>query len=412
MKISPLYIGFLSLLTPLFMLAQIQQVSIGQGYSEEAYFNLSTCETINVANDAWDVAFSTIAQQDAGVFINESGSLMGTSLEAYLTGTPGWDNPTDTTNLADKRLYNPDVTWTEGAFNTPKNPMDPFDYGWGKYNPMVQAVVGDKVFVIKKRDGSFIKFQVEKYGAEGYTIKYANLDGSDDQTILIPREFGATHLYFSFESNSTVDMPKDYDLIFKRYSSFVQDINGTEFQEYIVSGVLLGPGTEAAVAKGVDPETVEHTDYFNSYSAQIDTIGHDWKSFDLNAGGWIVSEDRAHFIKTRSGEYYMIVFYDFEGSSTGITTFLKAKVGTTSTQNESIENSIKIYPNPAVDFINIESSIDYTNAMLFDQQGKKLMAQALQDNRIQLDQTLEEGNYFLVLFNKQESIAYPINVVK
>ena len=392
---------------PLVGSTQITEVSMGAAYSEQAYFKLSTCEVTIVKNDAWDIAFSNIGQQDAGIMINESGSLMGTALSLYASPTSTWEEtPTDLDSLSDDlRLFNPDVSWTEGAFNTLKDPAGgPFDYGWGSYDPMQNAVVGDQIYILKQRDGSYLKLQILSAGGPGYELRYASPDGSNEVTAFIPRS-NRPILHYSILEGAVVEMPTDYDLIFQRYSEFVQDIMGTDFAEYIVSGVLLAPGTQAVVATDVDPMTIDHDDYFNDYSSTVNVIGHDWKEFDLNAGGFVIDSRRVQFIKTVEGEYYKIAFYDFEGSQTGTTTLEKFLEGATSTEDQLDNgNPFQVFPNPASDHINITNpeGLDVV-ATLYNNQGQVLLSQRVTTNQLDLPAHLANGSYQLVLFANDKS---------
>ena len=67
--------------------AQIDQVSVGASYSQQAYYSVSTGEVEVVENEAWDIAFSAAGQQDAGIFLNESVSFMAAPLQVFLVDT-------------------------------------------------------------------------------------------------------------------------------------------------------------------------------------------------------------------------------------------------------------------------------------------------------------------------------------
>ena len=72
-------------------------------------------------------------------------------------------------------MYNSMASWEEGAFAAHANGYP--DYGWGKYNTITHAVVGDSLFVIKLQDGSYKQlWMVEKGGASVYTFRHADLD--------------------------------------------------------------------------------------------------------------------------------------------------------------------------------------------------------------------------------------------
>ena len=61
------------------------------------------------------------------------------------------------------------------------------DYGWGKYNEVTHDLLGDSIFIISLRDGSFRKIWIvrKKSVQDIYIFKYANLDGSNEQQVTL-----------------------------------------------------------------------------------------------------------------------------------------------------------------------------------------------------------------------------------
>jgi hypothetical protein len=191
-------------------------------------------------------------------------------------------------------------------------------------------------------------------------MNYADLDGNNEKTYEINKadaENGMIH--FSFATDDVVEMPTNYDLIFQRYTTPLNAGDGT-FIEYTVTGVLLANGTEAVLVDGVDPISVSESDYDDQYSTIPTTIGHSWKSFDFSSG-WVIDEDRTHFVKTADSEIYQLTFYDFEGSSTGITTLERTFITSVSTEEEMISDiSVAVFPNPTTDYFSVKSAEDFT----------------------------------------------------
>ena len=405
-----IYISFFLLWTP-FMNAQIEQISVGPGYAMQAYYDLATGEITQVSNDAWDIAFSNQGQLDGGIFINESPSAEGNQILLFLSDSSAWDAvSTDTSLYADSlAIYNAELDWTEGAFNSVKDPGSPFDYGWGAYNPMTHMLEGNRIFVIKQRDGLFLKFQVSTLSGGQYIFRYAALNGSNEvlDTVAKGNDYPAL-IHYSFATQDIVEMPTDYDLVFARYTTSL-DAGGGLFLEYLVTGVLLGPGTEAITLDSVDVETVTYTAYQDSFSAVPTTIGHEWKSFALSTFSWEIDEDRLHFVKTSDGEIYKIVFYDFEGSMTGITTLEKTLVGSISSSAARFEDvGISAFPNPATDFLQIQGVEANTLLSIFDYQGRLLVERIIRSNdRIDVS-TLNSGTYILSLKHDRKVVSQPL----
>jgi len=360
------FLLILSLFTSSLIAQRVDEVSIGAGYSQQTYYSLATGEMTTLDGDAWDIAFSATGLQDAGVLINEGAPLTGAPLEVYAAGQIDFEDvSTDVaTYVEEDRLYNPDENWEQGAFNTEAEEGNPFDYGWGAYDPMSRTVIGTHVYVIKKRDGSYIKLEIQSLELNTYNFRYADLDGTNEISHSISKEDANSTpwIYFSFETNKAVDVPENWDLLFTRYSEPLDNGEGG-ILNYNLTGVLMAPGLEAATADGVDPETVLEADYQDQYSKSIKSIGYDWKFFDFSVG-WIIDEDRAYFIKSNS-EAYKLIFFDFEGSSTGTTTLEVTPLQITSTESVSdLSASASIFPNPTEDFIHFDFSTQSPEAYL------------------------------------------------
>lgn len=403
MTIRFTFLLILYLLTYMVTNAQVEQVSVGKSYSHQAFYKLSTGEVIQVPNEAWDIAFSNAGAQDAGIFINESSTFMTNPLKLYVAEETDWS--TDIADVSkftdDKILYNQELNWTEGAFNSIKDTSSTLDYGWGKYNLNKHFIEGNKIYVVKKRNGPFIKLQILQLKGGVYSFRYADLDGANEVNATASKnEAGENPLiYFSFETGSKVDMPSDYDLVFQRYTTPINNGTGTII-EYTVTGVLLAPHVTAVVADGVDPSTVLESDYSNLYSATPNTIGYDWKTFDF-ASGWIIDDDRANFVKTSDGSIYKIVFYDFEGSSSGIVTLEKTEIETVSSSEVPLpELKVFIYPNPTTDFIHFKGQQNDLDIGVYDDLGRLVLSKKIKQNSPQVSLNhLQSGQYTIVVSN-------------
>lgn len=386
---------------------QVDEISIGQGYSNQTYYYLESGKTTQIANDAWDIAFSNVGQTDAGVFINESASYSATPLKLFLAETTDWEDSIDSSIFTDNKvLLNKEQNWTEGAFNTIKDDSNPFDFGWGKYNSSTHVITGDRIFVIKLRDESFIKLEISKLNNGEYTFRYANLDGTNEKQGAIQKSLDSDEklLYFSFTTNEKVSMPTKHDLVFQRYSTPIMTSDG-QVVDYTVTGVLLGVDTKVAVAKDVNVNTVNESDYQDQYTDLVSAIGYDWKSF--TGSGWSLDPNRVQFIKTKNNDVYIVQFIDFEGSSTGTTSIKKTKLEVSSTTKLDTP-VLQIYPNPANEYLIIEGIENNTKVDIIDQAGKIIYSSASDSNLIRLDvQEFQNGLYFARLSRGSISSAYP-----
>ncbi len=403
MKFSVTFI--FSLCFSLVLSGQFVQAELGADYVNQHFYNLETQESTIIDSESWDLAFTAYGFQDAGVSINEAAGLQGTALELYLAEGMDFDQDIAEENL-EEIIYNGDQSWDAGAFNNLANPMNPFDYGWGTYNPGTMSVDGTQVFVIKLRDGSYKKFMIESLVVSTYNLRYADLDGSNEQTASFDKMMFPNDdvVFFSFDTNGIVSLvDHSWDLLFTRYASPVPDVDGT-LVDYIISGVLLAPGIEAAELRDVEPTTVELADYEDAFTSQIDLIGYDWKEFDMAEFTWKVFENLSYFVKTKSGDVYHLIFIDFEGSSTGIITFMQTTVGSTSTEDFTTTHDLSLFPNPnnGVFQLDLGDSFEagFNSLEIYNNIGQRLFvsdASNVASPIFTVNSDLEAGNYMLVL---------------
>ena len=351
-----IYIFGLLLLASASLQAQaFVELACGANYANQAYYRLSDDQTTILANTSWDLAFTANGFQDAGVFINESSASSFTAplpeLEAYAAGVEFFDDFIDPVSLEDRR-YNDEESWLYGALNTDRDPLNPFDFGWGLYNPMTNQVVGNKVWVLKLRNGAYKKFMIDSVVLTTYHIRWADLDGSNLQTMAINKNnhMDAGFAYLSIQNNQILaNPPKDWDFFWGRHTDPLDDGAGGII-EYMVTGVLTGPGIQVAEADDVDIIEVDYVtgNYADSLSDSPKVIDHDWKYFDFSTG-WNIDPDRVFFVKTRDDHVWKIIIIDFEGSSTGNMVFEKTDLGVISALQPvgPTAEALQVGPNPA-----------------------------------------------------------------
>lgn len=359
MKIN--YPMLLALLTGWSMTLQAQHIdqpSVGANYAQFAFYHLSDGHTQTFAHDSWDLAFQ-VSSMGVGIHINEATPLSfgapASPIALYVGDdalNPSWSN-TDTTGMT--RLYNPEISWGTGAFNVPVNPQNPFDMGWGNYDMVTHGVNGTRIFFLQQRDGTWLKLQIASLTNGVYTIRYAQLDGTQEQTFTLDKAQYSGHsvVFYSLTTQSVLQVAPGWDLLFGRYVTPLDDGAGGML-DYLVTGTLQNADVQVAQADNIDPVTVDHLDYANAYSDTLTTIGHDWKYFDFTTG-WGVTPNQAYFAKVAGDSLYKLVFLDFEGSSTGVTTLERTLVTTTSVapQPQDAVQGLQVFPNPVVDHVNL-----------------------------------------------------------
>jgi len=399
----------------------IIQVQIGNNYSNQVYYTLENDETTTIGNNTWDIAFAITTSLEAGIHVNESVSISftGASPSTLLYKAPVniFEEIVYTDEIGDS-LYNDESSWGYGgALNIQKDPANYADFGWGYYNPANHALIGDRVFVIKLRDESYRKFIIESMINGVYTLKYAALDGSNEQTVLIDKaEYENHHLIlFSFLDGAVIEGPSSWDLVFQRYSDLDPSNVGIDV-EYTVTGILTAPGVLSVQADNVNPDDVNFENYLDSLDSQLDIIGQDWKFYSFDTG-WNIIDDRVFFVKTADNKLWQIYMYDFEGSSTGTYTFAKWDLGEVAGVKDAKSNfsSLTVVPNPASSNAEFSLVLESKNSgqariSVIDLDGRLVMEYEKQIstglNAVNISTSaLVAGNYFLAISTPDERIV-------
>lgn len=396
----------------------IIQIDQGKNYTQSVFLDLATKKTTTVDYTTWDIAFATGAR-NVSVLINEAiqSGADGRSIYLFSTSSKDFSN-IDTLQIQDT-LSNGDKALAAGAFNAVKDTSNAFDFGWGLYNPATHIVTGTRNFILKLRDGNYKKIRINQYNSQKYTFTYADLDGGNKVTdsITVGDYDGKSLAYYSIKNEKSLDLePEEWDLKFTRYSTPLEAAPG-EYLNYIVLGVLTRPGVEVVKATGIDPASVEYDEtYADSLTSDADAIGHDWKFFDRNTFQYSIVPEQVYFVKTTNNEIYKIQFWDFEGSSTGITTLkvTLAEIETSSKRPEYI-TSTTLFPNPVRNqfSVNFQSHKLVKNAQLRIQDviGRSVYTRDVDishgANHIPVLNTLQAGMYYLSLDTGDGLIMIP-----
>ena len=249
-------------------------------------------------------------------------------------------------------MYNSDETWSVGAFNRGANVANPNDLGWGVYDQSTHYILGDSCYVVKVSASVYKKLKIVSLIGGVYTFEYANLNGTASQTAAIAKSAytGKNFVYYDLSANAVVDREPaaaNWDLMFGRYTAFVS--SGTLTLPYAVVGVLANKNVYVHQANDVTNPAAFSAWAGNVFSTNISTIGHDWKTVDLNTGQWKVVNDTVYFVADRPGNIWKMRFSAFGGSSNGNYVFSKEKisaVGLTDISGSEV-TQFTIYPNPS-----------------------------------------------------------------
>jgi hypothetical protein len=293
----------------------------------------------------WDIAFQ-LRGFAASILINSKNNV---KLYKADKAVSQWSSMTayDTTGIVSNpayELFNSDTSWDFGAFNVTNDINNAFDLGWGLYDFTTHAIVGDSIYFIKLATGDIKRLQIIDLATGTYNFRWSDLDGSNEQVRSLNKATyaGKYFAYYSIATDVAIDrepLINDWDLVFQQYLTLTPFI-------YKVTGVLSNDSVFVAKAYPVD--VYNATSAGLTFEEEINTIGYDWKTFDMNTNTWIIADSTVYFVTDRAGATWKVVFTGFGGSANGDFYFDQTAL-TTSVSETAMITTLGIYPNPATD---------------------------------------------------------------
>ncbi|MEN8826964.1 MAG: T9SS type A sorting domain-containing protein [Flavobacteriales bacterium] len=383
-------------------------VTMGSGYSNQVFYQLSTGNK-TIANAAdWDLQFFS-SLFSASIRVNS-----GFDVELYAAASSDTSNFTtatlDTSSLT--ILRDGYATWETDAFTSQATGHP--NYGWGAYQGLGN-LVGLKVYAIKLTSGVFKKIWIKEFKTSGtITFTVADLDGSNSFTKTISRSAYSAkrHFYYDVENDSIYDSEPgktDWELVFRKYS----DQAGPQY--YNVTGALTNDGLAIAQVNNTSIADAQANWNTHTYDSTINIIGYDWKSFNMGTFSWDITDSLSFIMKDYTGDVYQLVFTGTSGSSTGKMYFTKELFSTVSLEENSPVMNVGVFPNPANSFLTvnfelIDASVS-TQIRIMDMNGRlvKTIANNFMNsgvNQITTDiSDLTQGVYFLQIIAGNKSIT-------
>jgi hypothetical protein len=341
-------------------------VTMSPGYADEVYYSMPGGIAKVSPRSGWDIAFRT-GQMSSSILTNDGA---GVILWSYPNAdTTGWA-AVDTAGLSTwTPMYNDPTDWENGAFS--RNALGHPDYGWGVYNAVTHDVVGDSIFIIQLRDGSFKKLRILKKNsvANMYEFKWADLDGGNPVTVGLSLALftDVDFMGFSLPAASIIEYQApvaDWDILFTKYMSVQPDGS-----PYPVTGVLSNPNVKVKRFAGVP---LTYNDWWvGEWDSTRAPIGWNWKVF--NGSSYDIADSLVFFVLSQNNDIYKLVFTKFEGSSTGNIMFDYGKVSSLGIGGDEKKMTVTTYPNPASDRVHIYFSGSVTGMaeiILSDLTGK------------------------------------------
>lgn len=175
------------------------------------------------------------------------------------------------------------------------------------------------------------KFKLIDNNTKAYKIKFMD-EKSTDKTIYyhtIEKNDAYNYVYFSFFEKGKIlkiEPPKsNWDIEFTQYRDMVLNKADNKMYPYQVLGVLINPYN--TLVHKITTEDFDNIDYNFCTKAPLcnisNTIGYDWKSYDLGLAKYSLTPHLAWVIKDNEETYHkfrFISFYNNQGIS-GYPTF-------------------------------------------------------------------------------------------
>lgn len=385
--------------------------TMGAFYANQVYYSLANGTVAEVSNTNWDLALSMHGHGAAGsaILINEGNM----TLWAYPGDTTNWST-FDTTGYANwERLLNSDTSWTNGALNVRRGARGVFDMGWGLLNPQNNFwTFGDSLYLAKLDDNSYRKLWIVSLKTGVWEFKYANIDGSNEQTFTIAKSAypNRNFVYHSMKTNTTIDREPDnttWDIMFGKHTDYINPPG-----MYVnVTGVFNNRNVWSAKAHLADSASAATaTQAQTDLNQNVINIGREWKK--RVQGNWVVNDTIAYFVYDNdSTNFYRIQFTGFESGfgpgNLGRSFFNTELLHTVGIEGVEKSMTLSIYPNPATDKVTLLLDYpenDVMNIELINLSGQVVHREQVSlfsgVNQKQIDVShLQSGIYLLNMIN-------------
>ncbi len=295
----------------------IPEITIPYNINEnQTYFNLhDTLIVQNNRDESWDLGFEA-SSSGYHVILNYSKFM-------FAKNTNSTDFYGITTNTVSGSM----------EFDNSNGDLNSTAIGnWADFSDPLNPIFYKKVYIIdrgKNIEGisyGFKKIVFDKLENGTYTIKYANLDNSDEHTFEVVKDATQNFVHFSFNNGGELSIQEpdnqSWDLLFTKYTTLLYDNNNVP-TPYPVRGVLINKELSVAADSTTNFYLINlsKTSSYN-FSKDQDAVGYKWKRYITIKGTatYVVNYKYNYIIKNRQDEYFKIRFTNYF-SSDGIVSF-------------------------------------------------------------------------------------------
>ena len=284
----------------------VSHVSLGTDYRYQMFFDLETNSMVKQNfKTGWDLGFEC-GNSGSRVILNTAKSMF-----SYNSGITDFNSVSDTIGLTQK-------------WDAVSGDLDSTSIGdWSNNN----VYIIDRGYNEAGTHLGFKKSIFNSVNSTEYNLKYADLDGSNEVLITVPKDNNYNFSFLSMNGNGSIAdiQPKkeDWDLVFTQYVHVFLEENPP--LPYLVTGALLNRNNVESCRvfdKDFDLITMADVSSYTFYS-YINTIGYDWKFYSFDTGQYVVHANQNYIIKSTEGKYFKLHFIDFydENGEKGTPTF-------------------------------------------------------------------------------------------
>lgn len=270
-------------------------INMESNYKWQIYFNLKTNSVVGQnLKTAWDLGFET-RENGYRIILNSSKAMY-----SYKTNSTNFSSVTDTAGFSIGK-----------TFDTPNGSLD--STAIGNWQSSQNVYIISRGYSESGIHQGFRKIIFQNADTEKYTVRFAELNGTGETTLIIPKDSAYNFSFLSFTSSTTVTIePKknEWDIAFTQYLESLSTA-------YLVTGCVLNRYNTSAK---MDSLTLLNDITYSFAQSQIlstniNTIGYTWKEFDFSSSTYTVFPQMNYIIKDSEGFYYKLHFIDFYNSS-------------------------------------------------------------------------------------------------
>lgn len=295
---------------------KVGQVELGASYTQNAYYNLDNNRVVKTGTIYdYDLAFES-TPEGWHILLNSSRFMHAANSQSK--------NFEEVTSAAGLNMN----------FDPSSGSLDSTAIGnWLTINGndtvfKQQVYVVDLGFDELGNTLGYKKVVFENLSNGTYTLRHADLDGSNDFKSQVEKVADVNLIGFTFDGGGSavnIQAPNDnWHLFFGQYTTLL--FAGEEPYPYLVRGVLRNrDGVQAGLYQG--EKSFSDFDYQDAldmvFPNVVDGIGHDWKYYNLEAGFYAVESEKVYVIRNAAGEFYKMHFLSYfnEEGQTGYPQF-------------------------------------------------------------------------------------------